>query len=230
MPLRAALENQDFYAEDLEEQDRGKNFTCPFCSDVFIPVIKTTYRIKHFRHKNGHEHWEPETREHLEMKMMVAKGAKLLGRPVQIEVPIGNFIADLVVGGYAVECQCSPVSFDYFKEKSCFYRSKNLIPLWIFGGKWFENTRKEVLHERKHAYLGTKGYFKFYGEKSYYIQRINLIERYCLTIRYAHSLYYYGFNRFWYGDFHFRKCSKVYGWYRLNKISLEEILAWGSAI
>lgn len=240
MPLRALVDNEDYFAENLCPEDKNRLFQCPFCSDHFIPVIQTVHRIKHFRHRNGYDHWEPETREHLEMKMVIKKEGEALGFKPEVEVPIyahnGEYIVDILMNDIAIECQCSRIKLDYFMHKNSAYKNLGLKSLWIFGGQWFDNTRRFFLHQRNNKF----------GFKEYPLQRIGSVERKILgerkwkerivseafgvpiykrvEITVQKPIFYFGEGTFWLNYFQYRWESTVYGWFKSQETSLGRIL------
>ena len=169
--------------------------------------------IKHFRHVNEDAHGEPETQEHIEMKSFIYN---LLLCTV-MEKKVGNRIADVVEGDQlVVECQCSPISQREMKEREEDYNEYGYHVLWVFGGKYYQNTTKKELWYR--------------GGKTYYIQKITAPERYLLDNK-SQLLVYYHNKHFYLGDFKFRKVGwynecKTLGWYQLRRYNSEYFESW----
>ena len=232
LPLRALLGENSFWARDLAEFDRGKPFKCPICKEEFIVVLPRKNIIKHFRHRSGKEHWEPETFEHLQAKMTVYEQAMSLGWEANLEEILGPYITDVVLrrGNFsiAVECQCSSVSIDAFQSKDSFYRTRGIIPLWIFGGNYWQHTKHfltwiKAIREPSGGYWDDKPIYETTGYKTYKIQKIKKIEQ--LFLSENRSLWFFGNSQFYIGDFNYRWNSEVLGWYVLHKIPFQEILS-----
>jgi hypothetical protein len=210
MPLRALLDGRDYWWYQLGEGDRGKPFKCPICGKPFVVVLPVEGRIKHFRHKSGRDHWEPETAEHLEVKLAVHRWALLYGYAVKVEPFFSPFFADVSFGGYVVECQCSGVSVRRVREKDEFYLGLGLKPFWVLGGEFWRNVHS----------------FRWWSKRfdGYRVQRVRSVEVYLLE-RYG-RLVYYGDGGFWFGGFRFRSRSRVLGWYNVRRCCFGEVLWW----
>lgn len=224
MPLKAYSANhEEKLAFDLTLDDRSKSYYCPICADIFRLVMPVkTLRIKHFRHTNGHNHGEPETPEHLSMKLACIESAKALGFDAEPEFIVNkerDYIADVLVKTpkftYAIECQCANKSTEELIEKTNYYISQGYVPVWIFGGKWFDNVNNFKQHKRQ-------------GRRAYKIQRISLLET--LISRNKRSLWFQEVSitnnicSFFTVDFKHRAYSKYFGWYSKQKVSFETIL------
>lgn len=218
MPLRALLDGEDFFSWNLTEDDRTLPFKCPICDDNMIPVLPQQDIIKHFRHKNEEAHGEPETPEHLEMKNAIYNSLTC-NEPdpdIKIENPVGFRIADVIMidFGLVIECQCSSISIEEMMSREKDYNESGYYVLWVFGGSFYENTRKYELWERRN--------------NIYRIQKLSAPERYVLDNQ---LLIYYNKNHFYFGSFKFRskgryeKC-KTLGWYQLQRYNPEYFYWW----
>ena len=196
MPLVASLGETMVLAESLTEQDRGKDFRCPACKAPFRIVLPKTDIMKHFRHVTGAEHWEPETADHLSMKMSISKTAQSLGYVTRLEQRIGEddhyAIADIFIddgrGQIAIECQCSSISIEVFKQRDQFYKQLGIIPIWILGGSFFRHATTQKQRERANG-------------RSYQIQKIGSLEKMPLQEK---RLFYYGKGTLYSRYFRFR--------------------------
>ena len=154
------------------------------------------------------------------MKNFVAKIASESGYETKIEFIIDRekeYIADVLVcdknNKFAIECQCSPLDFDYFVDKTNFYLIAGFVPVWIFGANWYRNTTITKIKKRV-------------GRAPYYIQRISKIEK--LLDKSDYILWYYadsfGKKRFLSGSFSYRWNSKYLGWFKLEKVPFSCVL------
>lgn len=168
MPLRAILNNENFFADDLTEENRNNNYLCPNCPSELIPVIPQTDIIKHFRHKNGEVHHEPETEEHFFGKRVLHKICENLGYSAITEYKIGNHITDVFVESkypLAIEFQCSKCNSTEIIERTLTYMEKGIVTLWILGKKFYENEKntlieKEILKNQSLFYFDGLKFFK----------------------------------------------------------------------
>lgn len=226
MPLKAISDDRVILASELTDKNRHVKYLCPICKDKFITVLpKKESIINHFRHKNGHNHGEPETIQHIQLKECVFTESQKFGYQCDLEYPINlerDFITDVLISNgitkIAVECQCSLTSIDYVKSKTVFYWNSGYVPLWIFGIRWFDNAFFSERHSR-----------------GYFIQRITGIEKW-LWQRGFPIFYSNGDEEFYrFNNFKFRLASgsqQMYGqelatylgWFSISKTSLEEIL------
>jgi hypothetical protein len=146
MPLCGLEDSKRIWADRLVDVDRNRKFICPICKDDFILVIPD-HRITHFRHRNKEDHWEPETPEHLEMKLYVQKMCGFFNIPCELEAPIEfseevELIPDALLkwqkAKIALECQCSIVSLEDWIRKTREYLLRDYVPIWILAGQYFE--------------------------------------------------------------------------------------------
>jgi hypothetical protein len=175
-----------------------------------IPVIPKTHIIKHFRHKNKNEHWEPETYEHLEGKKFFYKNIpKCYDPEIEKIISDGNKkqIADVVFTlgpsfTFAVEFQCANITVEKIAYKNEFYEKCGYFPIWVFGGKYYKNRVKKRFHTN---YYNT-----------YEIQRIKKVEEF--QFRFGSGGYLLHFNPnipiFYSSKFKFRYNAETLGWYK----------------
>jgi len=212
MPLRALLDNKDYWWHQLSEGDRSKPFICPLCKQPFVVVLPKEDIIRHFRHKSGREHWEPETPEHLNAKKSVYDLAIRFGFKAELEVSMGPYIADVVLVGanikIAVECQCTDIPLRKVEEKTNFLFERGFCPLWIFGGEYWQHAQEKQLRSKRFS--------------EYEIQRIKRVEAFVL--KHFGRLIYFDGNEFWFGFFQYRYASKVLGWYKLRPATFSEVI------
>lgn len=166
MPLRAELvdDGSTFYSFNLKEKDRDRNFVCPVCGNEMIPVLPEEAIIKHFRHKEGEAHGEPESKTHLEAKKYFFNKLKEDNYfdSAEIEREIGDQLADLffIKDGkkIAIEIQCSIQGKKKFRERTEKYNSKGIYVLWILYESFFpekESTDMSIIGKNK-IVSGTK--------------------------------------------------------------------------
>jgi competence CoiA-like predicted nuclease len=192
-------------ADQLTKENRGNKFFCPICGDELIPVIPKEDIIRHFRHKNNEAHGEPETPEHLEMKQIVRNVLENNGNSADVEVKIGDNVADVLAAklNLVIECQCSGISISEYAKRNTTYRDNGCVCLWILGGQFYEHT------------------WEFKEQKDYKIQRFKKIE---LKISMSQPLIYFGRHNFWQSDLKQRYGAETLGWYNLNRLPLAEFV------
>lgn len=171
--LRAKDElNNEYLSYKFENEHiefiKEKNLFCPNCQNkvLFVNAIK---KIKHFRHFNAEEcGGEPETEEHINMKLAMVKFLSQDKKISQIitEKRIGDQIADVYFKynnqlDCAIECQCSPISEEDFKERNKKYHKKRIYKMWIFGNDFYN------FDEEKESYRLKKIILENYGNIFY---------------------------------------------------------------
>lgn len=191
MPFIAINEKDERYVSyELTPIEYRQDWRCPQCDGKFSFVDCVT-RIKHFRHLVEHHcQWEPESKEHLELKKLVYDTLKF-GFFVDYEVRIGNNIADVVATRnhqkFAIECQVSPVSSLAVLLKNQEYLREGFSPIWILrygnfakreeyrkvGG--FEKICVGEIDGRKCFERGEFHYYK--TPRRYYLYHLKAIER-----------------------------------------------------
>ena len=241
MPLRALLDGNDFLSPNLTEENRNENYLCPICQQKFVPVIPSCDIIKYFRHKDGTEHFgEPETLEHLKTKLRVFLEAQALGWITMLEQPIRNHVTDVallknnqwgkIINHIAVEVQCSPISYDEYKDRNSTYMCASFDNLWLFAGTHFLHIDERFEHDRGYDI-----------QRSLRLHRriINLYRKGCYTTFqdltgldpkvykfYSHPLYTYGKSKYYYvTNFQQRFNASTLGWYKKEPIALSQILS-----
>jgi hypothetical protein len=196
MPLKALLNGTPFFAWDLGEEHRGLGFLCPHCDSKLVPVLPR-WRIKHFRHYNGHYHGEPETPEHEEGKKLLYDALSSFGE-ARLEERIGENIADVALrspqGRTAVEYQCSPISLPEFDSRNLNYARNGFRPLWILGTHYWDH-----------------GHAFFEHSRGYRIQRLTALEERIMEIQ---PLLYLYRGRMYIASWKPRFRSEWLGWYR----------------
>ena len=208
MPLKAV-----FYSWDLNESCRKLAFKCPHCEETLIPVIPQELIIKHFRHKSGEFHGEPETPEHVAGKKLIYDTLQCLGVAPSIESRIGERVADIFVKGrFIIEFQYSDISVKELAERTNDYLGISDIHkvLWIFGGQHLENAMDKRRWER--------------DGNSYLIQKIKKAEQFILEESEQAGLYYCDGKSFFKANWNFRQGANTLGWYNLRRCQLIEIL------
>lgn len=181
MPLKSLVNGEPFYSEDLVEEKRHQDYVCPVCEGEFISVMPKKNIIKHFRHKNGKSHGEPDGPEHVAMKIAVKTTADALGFTTDYEVKIygdENRITDVQIKadfisrsymrckGFAVECQCAQMAVDEYLERNKNYIDSGYKPIWILGKYYFEFKRVRKLVTR---IVDDFGFCAFYFEDKFYM-------------------------------------------------------------
>lgn len=154
MPLRALLDGQDFFAWDLAESNRKKEYICPICKTKFQAVLPKRGIINYFRHIHGKAHQEKETPEHLYGKKVLMDLASKLGLKALLEPPIGNHVPDVLLEGeqpIAIEFQCSPCNSTQILDRAKTYSENGKAAFWILGKNFYKDfnkkTRKKIERE-----------------------------------------------------------------------------------
>jgi len=201
VPLKALLNGQPFYAWNLTEAHREKEFRCPHCDDVMIPVIPISGIINHFRHKNNQNHTEPETPEHLAGKFYIMNNLSRLGFEVDVEQKLGHHICDVLVRiddhPIVIEYQCSPITIDEVKDR---HRTYDVPTYWILGTYYYKRATR----------------FFAWKDGEYYIQRISKFEK--MVGRIQPLIYLYN-QTLYRANWKTRKHSEYLGWYNLHEVS-----------
>jgi competence CoiA-like predicted nuclease len=180
LPIKSLLNGSPFYADNLEEDNRHQGYMCPICDGEFIPVIPKKNITKHFRHKIGSAHGEPDGPEHRGMKTAVKTGADVLGYSTDYEVKIfgeENRITDVQINvdftsrrymeckGFAVECQCASMAVDEYLERNKNYIDSGYKPIWVLGEHYFDLVRVRKLVTQ---ILEDFGFCYFYIDNQFY--------------------------------------------------------------
>jgi competence CoiA-like predicted nuclease len=126
--------------------------TCPLCNQEVIAKCGEI-KIWHWAHKNKTDcEFEPETKEHLNMKFFLKDKLPHL----IIEYNLGFAIADLYdkIDNVAIEVQHSPISKDKFLERTKNYSNNGISVLWIFDNCLLKENCPEFLREAHKLYFG----------------------------------------------------------------------------
>lgn len=131
----------------LKAKMTDNGWICPHC-DTGVSHVKEHTRlgnlvISHYRHKTPCPYSsEPESQEHLQMKLDVYDRLKHLFKHIELEVKLEDRIADIygiLKNGQkiAIECQVSPISIPLWEERTLSYARKGIGVLWILHPKKF---------------------------------------------------------------------------------------------
>lgn len=139
MPLKALLDEKEFFAWNLTKSDRKKGFLCPICKNKFIIVIpKQEKRIKYFRHLVGKAHQENETEEHVKGKLKIIAIASKLGLKWDLEHEIGKHVTDVYIEDeqpLAIEFQCSKCNSTQISDRAKTYAEHGIA----VSGEGYDN-------------------------------------------------------------------------------------------
>ncbi len=131
-----------------EDAERGQEYYCQQCGEkVFIKkgLIKT-HHFAHYPYQSPCAWWEPESEEHLRMKLSILE---ILNKNNDIWFSAFEFglihnklypdVFCVLRNGkvIAIECQCSSKSLDYFIEKTQTYSDYGIYTLWLFPFREF---------------------------------------------------------------------------------------------
>jgi competence CoiA-like predicted nuclease len=204
MPLKAIVNGNHFYSWTLAEEHRKLNFSCPYCKEKLVPVIPKQNIIKHFRHKTGTYHGEPESPEHEQGKQTLLNLLSHSGMKAEPEVKIGPNIADVFAeyGGdkIAIEFQCSTLTISDFFKRTARYLNARIPHMWILGGKYVKNAKT----------------FYDWKDEKYQIQRITRLEKELMMVQ--TDLFYLDNDSFYVANWKTRYNANMLGWYNLRKI------------
>lgn len=118
---------------------RGATFYCIACGEK-VRLKNGSIKIAHFAHvskKTCTSFSEGETAEHLCLKQALADWCEITGIAYQVEayLPELNQRPDLLIGKFAIEVQCSPISIAKLAERTNNYLTGGYEPIWICGEK-----------------------------------------------------------------------------------------------
>ena len=175
MPLRAILNGQDYYSENLTEDSRHNKYVCPNCKTSLIPVIPKKQIIKHFRHKVK-TNCKPEGEEHLTGKNILRKTVETLGYQAITEYKIGDNITDVYVKSpipIAIEFQCSKCTTEEILERISAYGEEGIITLWILGSSFLERHKEQesILKLKKTEFCEIEKTVSEYQKNLIYLSR-----------------------------------------------------------
>ena len=143
MPLIANdINNVRCISYDLPENtDIRQKWTCPNCKET-MSFVNANTKIKHFRHFADSKclHTEPESEEHISLKLSIYNDLKRKGYKCEYEVKIGHHIVDIVAVSpagkkYAIECQVSIISSEEVLDRNKDYTEAGFNCLWILHTK-----------------------------------------------------------------------------------------------
>jgi competence CoiA-like predicted nuclease len=160
MPFVAVAEDgRKYISYQLQPVQERQIWLCPHCGSR-MSFVSTEIRIKHFRHRTQSgicASYEPETKEHLELKKFGYEKFKSLGYSCNYEEKIGNRIADVTIKKgitLPIECQFSPLAVQEVEQKVEDYEIAGVArPLYIlYAGVNFlrkEESLKRVYRLRR---------------------------------------------------------------------------------
>jgi competence protein CoiA len=116
---------------------KASSFLCPVCKQS-VTIKAGTIKIPHFAHRKAQScqyESEAETKEHLELKRLLAEWCQKEQLPVQVEPYLSKLKQrpDLLIGRLALEIQCSPLSLRRFQERTMTYKRYGYQVIWICG-------------------------------------------------------------------------------------------------
>jgi competence CoiA-like predicted nuclease len=236
LPLRALLNGKDFLSPNLTKENRNEDYLCPVCKKKFVSVIPSCDIIKYFRHEDGTEHFgEPESMEHLKTKLRVYYESQAIGWSSILEHPIGDHVTDVAVWKpnengeidsiIAVEIQCSPISYEEYKDRNFTYMRYDFDNLWLFAGTHFSHINERFEHDRgydiQRALRLHRIIMKEQNNKYACINRLtNKVKEFN-----GHPLYTIGNSKYYHvTNFQRRFKASTLGWYKKEPIALSQIL------
>jgi len=178
MPLKAKDEKgQIVYAWNAK---KGVKYFCPHCGGemIFVDAVK---KIKHFRHKAECPFdVESESLEHEFMKYYVFNWLRKLNGDADIEVRIGEHIADVVSGDVVVEVQASNISLETAKSRFKTYTINNYYTMWLFSKDFIEFRKWFIVRSefRKFLLNINKSFLFFLDPYSGYLKWFKLIKEF----------------------------------------------------
>lgn len=124
-----------------EERRRGEAFICPKCRGEMV-FVDARVKRKHFRHRARCPYEvEPETEDHEAMKELVYEWLSNLNGEADVEVTIGENIADVVSGDVVVEVQYSYIDVKELLRRTENYTKHGYYTMWLLH-KDFRKWRK----------------------------------------------------------------------------------------
>lgn len=143
MPLKA-LNSKGEVVYSWKVKEPEEIYYCPYCKGEMV-FVNAKRKIKHFRHLSSECKYksEPESYEHELMKYIVCYWLKKLGYNPDVEVRIGDHIADVVANNLVVEVQVSNITLEEGIDRLITYTKNGYYTLFIFTPdkrewrKWF---------------------------------------------------------------------------------------------
>lgn len=120
------------------EANRVEQCVCPEC-DVGVVLKQGRIVVPHFAHRpnSGCVYGKGESERHHEMKWQI--GSLFSGQHVAYEVRFTpEHRADVVVGGWVVECQSSPLAVTEWEARTRFYNRQGKAMLWVWDEGRFQ--------------------------------------------------------------------------------------------
>ncbi|WP_054651574.1 competence protein CoiA [Lacticaseibacillus pantheris] len=122
----------------------GTPYRCPACREELI-IRNGRVLPAHFAHRSGSDCvvGEPESRDHLLGKHLLAEWARAAGWQVDFEVYFSGIKqrADLVLRRpgtvHALEFQCAPLSGQRLAERTAGYAQVGVTVQWLLGPRYF---------------------------------------------------------------------------------------------
>jgi len=142
-------------------KENKDNLICPHCNKKLI-FVDGTFVIKHFRHhKLSDCSFEPETKEHIQMKKFFCKFFKL-NPLINLEVNLGFAIPDIYIPKekIAIEVQRSELSYKKFIERTENYTKNGIYVLWVFHEDLVKENVSNTLKKAHEIYYGRIYVFK----------------------------------------------------------------------
>ena len=207
MPLKA-LNSRGEIVLSWKVKEPEEIYYCPYCKGEMV-FVNAKRKIRHFRHLSKCKYeYEQETLEHLLMKKVVYDWLNNLGLNADVEVKIGNHVADVVANDLVVEVQVSNITSEVAIDRLRTYSQNGYYTLFLFTPdkiewrKWFvirSAFRRKclALYDRRLHYLDP--YTKALGV---YILRKKLEDNRLEGWRYAIE------RRWWYNINEYRKFKK----------------------
>ena len=139
---------------------RKESYSCPGCQGVVL-LKHGQVMCPHFAHKSLQDcqfFSENESAQHLSLKAALYKSLVNHGEKVSIEKVLSEMgqIADLLVGdSLALEVQCSRLSQQRLRERTCAYHQAGYEVRWLLGEELWLNRRLTDL-QRDFLYFTAK--------------------------------------------------------------------------
>jgi len=129
--------------ELLKKEREKEEFFCPECREKVIMKVGTK-KMEHFAHQQGSfcvESYEKETEYHLNGKLQLYQWLEKQQLAPYLE-PFYSSIRqrpDIGVScfdrNFAIEFQCANIPPELMVKRTNAYRTQNITPIWILGGK-----------------------------------------------------------------------------------------------
>ncbi|QOR67592.1 hypothetical protein IM538_05475 [Cytobacillus suaedae] len=132
--------------EDLIQMRKEFSFFCSACQHP-VQMKLGEKRLPHFAHLKDSKcitQTENETPYHLEGKKQLYSWLRDLSGELELEpfIPAIKQRPDLLIKvnneKFAIEFQCSQLSYEHLRKRTKAYKSINIYPLWILGESWLK--------------------------------------------------------------------------------------------